>query len=108
MNPAGINSAGAGGIATVTITPRAAADAYQRTDSGAGTGSFGEALEHAVGDAIAQGHEADQQATAAVNGTGNITEVVTALARAELTLQSATAIRDRVVSAYQEIMRMPI
>ncbi len=107
-----MSPAGAGGVATVTVTPRAAADAYQRTESGAGAGtgaeSFGAALENAVGDAVAQGHAADQQATAAINGTGNITDVVTALARAELALQSATAIRDRVVSAYQEIMRMPI
>jgi flagellar hook-basal body complex protein FliE len=34
--------------------------------------------------------------------------VVQAVSRAELALQTTTAIRDRVVSAYQEIMRMPI
>ena len=28
--------------------------------------------------------------------------------RAELALQTATAVRDRVVSAYQDVMRMPI
>jgi flagellar hook-basal body complex protein FliE len=28
--------------------------------------------------------------------------------RAELTLQTAVAVRDRVVAAYQEVMRMPI
>lgn len=106
-----MSPAGAGGVTTVTVTPRAAAEAYQRSDdsgTGAAGESFGAALEHAVGGAIAQGHAADQQATAAIAGNGNITEVVTALARAELALQSATAIRDRVVSAYQEIMRMPI
>ena len=41
-------------------------------------------------------------------GGGNLTDVVTALSRAELTLQTATAIRDRVVQAYQDIMKMPI
>ena len=44
----------------------------------------------------------------ALNGTGNLTEVVTAVARAQLALQTATAIRDRVVQAYQDIMKMPI
>ena len=44
----------------------------------------------------------------AVSGTGNLTEVVTALSHAELTLQTATAIRDRVVQAYQDIIKMPI
>ena len=41
-------------------------------------------------------------------GTGDVTSAVTAIARVELVLQSATAIRDRVVSAYQQIMQMPI
>ncbi len=103
MNPAGPS------IPTITITPQAASDAYQRTESGAGgEGSFGAVLQHVVTDAVAQGHAAEQQAQAAITGNGNVTEVVTALARAELTLQSATAIRDRVVQAYQQIMQMPI
>jgi flagellar hook-basal body complex protein FliE len=44
----------------------------------------------------------------AIAGGGNLTEVVTAVSRAELALQSTVAIRDRVVQAYQDIMRMPI
>ena len=46
--------------------------------------------------------------TQALTGGGNLTDVVTALARAELTLQTATTVRDRVVQAYQDIMKMPI
>ena len=34
--------------------------------------------------------------------------LVVAVGRAELTLQTAVAVRDRVVAAYQEVMRMPI
>jgi flagellar hook-basal body complex protein FliE len=33
---------------------------------------------------------------------------VEAVAAAELTLQTVTAVRDRVVEAYQELIRMPI
>ncbi len=44
----------------------------------------------------------------AVAGEASITEVVQAVARAELALQTATTIRDRMVQAYQDIMRMPI
>ncbi len=109
MNPLG---AGPDGIATLTVTPRAAADAYQRTDTAAGAAgegdSFGATLAQMVNDAVAQGHAADAQSAAAISGQGNLTEVVTSLARAELALQSATAIRDRVVQAYQQIMQMPI
>ncbi|HEY5299120.1 MAG TPA: flagellar hook-basal body complex protein FliE [Acetobacteraceae bacterium] len=108
MTPIAVSPAG---IPTITVTPQAAADTYQRTDAGAAGGdanSFGATLERAVGAAVAQGHAADQQAAAAISGGGDITQVVTSLARAQLTLQTATAIRDRVVSAYQQIMQMPI
>ena len=39
-------------------------------------------------------------------GGGNLTEVVTALSRAQLTLQTTTAVRDRVLQAYQDIIKM--
>src|ERR1700722_13230976 len=102
-------------IPTIVVTPSAAANAYARVDrgdaaAGAGgdTGNFGATLERALQGAIDSGHDADGKAMQAIAGGGNLTEVVTALARAELTLQSATVIRDRVVQAYQDIMKMPI
>ena len=44
----------------------------------------------------------------AIAGTGSLTDVVSAVSKAELALQTTVAIRDRVVQAYQDIMRMPI
>lgn len=44
----------------------------------------------------------------AVAGEGNILDVVSAVSKAELSLQTTIAVRDRVVQAYQDIMRMPI
>jgi flagellar hook-basal body complex protein FliE len=44
----------------------------------------------------------------AVAGKADITQVVTAVANAEVTLQTAVAVRDRVVQAYLDIIRMPI
>ena len=35
-------------------------------------------------------------------------KVVTAVAEAELTLQTVVTIRDKVIEAYRDIMRMPI
>jgi flagellar hook-basal body complex protein FliE len=102
-------------IPTIVVTPSAAADAYGRIDrgdvGGSGSGSaneFGATLQRALQGAVDNIHAADGKAIEALSGGGNLTEVVTALARAELTLQSATAIRDRVVQAYQDIMKMPI
>jgi flagellar hook-basal body complex protein FliE len=89
-----------------------AAAAYRATQAageamGQG-GGFGEALGRAVQGAIGQGRAADAASTAALTGQGGVTEMVLAVSRAELALQTATAVRDRVVSAYQDVMRMPI
>ena len=65
-------------------------------------------MTQALDQAVQTGHTADDQAMQALSGGGNLTDVVTALSHAEMTLQTATAIRDRVVQAYQDIMKMPI
>ena len=93
------------------VSPSAAADAYGRVDRGevtAGSGEFSATLQRALQGAVDNLHAADSKATDALTGGGNLTDVVTAIARAELTLQTATTIRDRVVQAYQDIMKMPI
>jgi flagellar hook-basal body complex protein FliE len=99
-------------IPSMVITPSAAAEAYSRTARGGASddtaGSFGSAMTQALDQAVQTGHTADDQAMQALSGGGNLTEVVTALSHAEMTLQAATAIRDRVVQAYQDIMKMPI
>jgi len=102
-------------IPTIVVTPSAAAEAYARTARQAASGGangaapdFGTAVQQALDQAIQTGHKADERAMQVISGTGNLTEVVTALSHAELTLQAATAIRDRVVQAYQDIIKMPI
>lgn len=103
------------GLPLAPVTgPSAAAEAYARVDRGAAApagetgGAFGAALSRALEAAVRTGHEADAQAMQGLVTGGNLTEVVTALSRAELTLQTATAVRDRVVQAYQDIIKMPI
>jgi flagellar hook-basal body complex protein FliE len=107
-------------VSTLTVTPsgvssRDAVAAYGLTDSadagatgGTDATGFGAALQRAVQGAVSTGEAADSQAMQAIAGTGNITDVVTAVSRAQLALQSTVAIRDRVVSAYQDIMHMSI
>jgi len=98
-------------IPTVVVTPSAAADAYARTAreaSGGAASEFSSTVEQALNQAVQTGHKADDQAMQAISGGGNLTEVVAALSHAELTLQTATVIRDRVVQAYQDIIKMPI
>ena len=98
-------------IPTIVVTPSVAAGAYARVDRGdvgGGAGNFGATLERALQGAIDHGNAAETKAMEAISGGGSLTDVVTALSRAELTLQSATVVRDRVVQAYQDIMKMPI
>lgn len=75
---------------------------------GAKGSDFGAALSQALHGAIDAGHAADVLSAQALTGHGNITDLVTAVSKAELALQTTTAIRDRMVQAYQDIMRMPI
>jgi flagellar hook-basal body complex protein FliE len=43
-----------------------------------------------------------------MNGKGNVVDVVTAISQTEMAVESVVTVRDRVISAYEEIMRMPI
>ena len=100
-------------IPTIVVTPSAAADAYGRVDrgevgNGVGAGDFGATLQRRSRERRTIFHAADAKTVEALSGGGNLTDVVTALARAELTLQTVTTVRDRVVQAYQDIIKMPI
>jgi flagellar hook-basal body complex protein FliE len=94
------------------VSPLQAAAAYRTTAQGGAAGGtdggFAGMLARALDGAAASGTAAEQQAMQAIAGGGDLTAVVQAVSRAELTLQTATAIRDRVVQAYQDIMKMPI
>ena len=99
-------------IPTLVVTPAGAAQAYARVASGGGGAEgeqgFGAALGRALESVVNAGREADAQSVRAINGAGNFTEVATAVSRAELALQSAVAVRDKMVQAYQDVMRMPV
>jgi flagellar hook-basal body complex protein FliE len=74
----------------------------------ASAGDFGKMLNGALQGAVDQAGRAEAQARQAISGQGNLLDVVTALSRAELSLQTTVAVRDRVVQAYQDIMHMSI
>ena len=60
-------------------------------------------------DSVAQtGKAAETQALAAASGKADIVDVVTAVAESEAALETLVAVRDRVIAAYEDIMRMPI
>ena len=76
--------------------------------AGAAGGEFGSLLQNAVESFAQSGRKAEAQALAAATGKADIVDVVTAVAESEAALETLVAVRDRVIAAYEEIMRMPI
>lgn len=71
-------------------------------------GGFGEMVSNLVSDTAGKLHTAEQASIKQVAGKGDLIDVVTAIGAAETALDTVVAVRDRVVSAYGEIMRMQI
>jgi flagellar hook-basal body complex protein FliE len=69
---------------------------------------FGELVSQNIGSVIESGKASDQMSLDLINGKANIVDVVTAVAETEVAIESMVTIRDRVIQAYEEIMRMPI
>jgi flagellar hook-basal body complex protein FliE len=97
------------------IDPNAAVGAYaknmgigaQRTAGDDGV-NFSDFLQGKIRDSVASMKEGETLSAKAVTGEADMTDVVQAVTAAELTLQTVIAVRDRLVSAYQDIMRLPI
>ncbi len=79
-------------------------DAAQSKD---GTG-FAEVLREATESAVSSLREGEAISLQAAAGTADINDVVMAVGKAEMTLQTVVTLRDKVIQAYQEILRMPI
>jgi flagellar hook-basal body complex protein FliE len=75
--------------------------------SGAGA-NFGSLLQGTLESVAQSGKAAETQALAAASGKADIVDVVTAVAESEAAMETLVAVRDRVISAYEDIMRMPI
>lgn len=69
---------------------------------------FASVLKDAAKVAIGSMKEAETMSAAAIAGKADIREVVAAISNAEATLETVVSVRDKVISAYNEIMRMPI
>jgi flagellar hook-basal body complex protein FliE len=70
--------------------------------------SFTSVLKDALSSIHETGKKSDLQAQSMVNGKSNMVDVVTAVAETEVAIDAVVAVRDKVIAAYEEIMRMPI
>jgi flagellar hook-basal body complex protein FliE len=106
-----INSVSAGINAYRDIAGTNRATTGTGAGSAAGTGKadgFTAELKNVAESWIDTLRKGEQQSAQAVAGQVDIRDVVMAVNNAEVTLQTAVAVRDKVIAAYQEIMRMPI
>jgi flagellar hook-basal body complex protein FliE len=71
-------------------------------------GGFGSSLSRLVASAEEANTDANRQIGRMVEGTGDVHDAMIALQRAEMTLQLTVQVRNKLVQAYQDIMRMPV
>jgi flagellar hook-basal body complex protein FliE len=103
------------------MTPSSAASAYASIarlanqaqspagpEKAGGSGDFGGMVREAVGNLVETGKAAEKGAVALAEGKADMVNVVTAMAETEVALETMVSIRDKVIAAYEEIMRMPI
>ncbi|WP_226551518.1 flagellar hook-basal body complex protein FliE [Celeribacter naphthalenivorans] len=83
---------------------RPATAAQPKTNEQAGQNPLGKAAA-SFAETLAQGEEVAQ---ATMAGKADSQALVQALAQSEMAIEAAVTVRDKVVEAYQEILRMPV
>lgn len=99
-----IPSGSASGLGRISRTPGGSAAATATGD----VGGFSEALNGLLASVDESAGNANTAVANMVDGTGDVHEAMIALQRAETTLQLTVQIRNKLVQAYQDVMRMPI
>jgi len=65
-------------------------------------------VKDAINSVVEAGKKSDAQSQAMAAGKANLVDVVTAVTETEVAVQTLVSVRDKVIQAYEEIMRMPI
>ncbi|MAU42087.1 MAG: flagellar hook-basal body complex protein FliE [Kordiimonas sp.] len=70
--------------------------------------SFGDALKEVIGSTSEAVKATEKTGIQALNNEAELVDVITTVQNAEMVLETVVAVRDRVISAYQDIIKMPI
>jgi flagellar hook-basal body complex protein FliE len=102
-------------MASPTIAANAYAAAARVLDSGGankvsetGDTSFSAVLKEAIGGVLEAGRKSDAQTVAMASGKANVMDVVTAVAETDVAVSTLVSVRDKVIAAYEDIMKMAI
>ncbi len=77
-------------------------------DGQKGGNGFSDMLAQAVQGVVDGGNNAEKISMDMLNGKADVVDMVTAVSESQLAVETMVSVRDRVISAYEEIMRMPI
>jgi flagellar hook-basal body complex protein FliE len=97
-----------GGIASIGRTVAASRAGKLPTPDEGLSPSFGQSLMNLVENVETTGADANTAVSNMLDKTGDVHDAMIALQRAEMTLQLTVQIRNKLVQAYQEVMRMPV
>jgi len=70
--------------------------------------SFSALLKETLGSVMEAGQKSDAQTVAMAKGKANVMDVVTAVAETDVAVSTLVSVRDKVIQAYEDIMKMPI
>ena len=91
-----------------TAALKAVDGAASEAVSAATKSSFASLVETGVADTVSATSGMEQSVAANLNGNAELLDVVTAVSSAELAVESVVAVRDKVLTAYNDIIKMPI
>ncbi len=98
-----------GSIASSIATPVARPDGSAAANAASTPpASFGDSLAKLVNSVETSDQTANTAVQGMLDGTADVHDAMIALQRAELTLQLTVQMRNKLVQAYQDIMRMPV
>ena len=103
MSSAAISALGVGTGATPS-----GAGTTASADAGQSPTSFADALSQLVSGAETNGDNANVAVNGMLDKSVDVHDAMIALQRAEMSLQLAVQVRNKLVQAYQDIMRMPV
>lgn len=103
-----MNTTGAGAYAAVANLTNPLKGGTENFGAARGATGFGDIVETVLSNVQKTGEMTEAQGEKVANGNAEVLDLVTAVAETELAVETLVTVRDRVISAYQDILNMPI
>jgi len=82
--------------------------AKSAVDPSAEGGSFADMISDSLKETDQAVHSVEEITAKSLQGKADIVDVVTAASNAEVMVQTVVTVRDKMISAYQDVLKMPI